>query len=420
MAFDAAVIYETENWADMDRIHALFTSMREEDPLHFCASDTYPDLWHVTKCADIFDVERRTDDFLNEPRIIIMTRAEEAMIREETGGSLNRIRTLLTVDGPDHRKLRGLTQSWFFPKNIRATLQDKISNSVERGMAEIAERNGRCDFAKDVAVEFPLRVIMDVLGVPKGDYGTMLRLTQELFGPEDPDVQRVVPEGVTPEEAQRQTIQEFFAYFTQLTQEKIANPQDDVASIIANATINDEPLDDMRKLGYYIIVATAGHDTTSYSLTEAVHQLARHPELFQRLKDDPETVAPIVTEEAIRYASPVRHFIRTAAHDTQLAGKEIKEGQSLILWYPSGSRDEALYDDPHSFNIERGSAPKHAAFGHGAHMCLGMHLARQEITGFLKTLAEKVETIELDGDPKYMQANFVGGIKSMPVQMTFA
>ncbi|MEO1475537.1 MAG: cytochrome P450, partial [Pseudomonadota bacterium] len=229
-----------------------------------------------------------------------------------------------------------------------------------------------------------------------------------------------VPEGVTPEEAQAQTIQEFFAYFTRLTQEKMANPKDDVASIIANATINGEPLDDMRKLGYYTIVATAGHDTTSYSLTEAVHQLARHPEVFARLKDDPETIAPLVTEEAIRYAAPVRHFIRTAAQDTTLGGKAIKQGQSLILWYPSGSRDEEVYDDPQSFNIDRGTAPKHAAFGHGAHMCLGMHLARQEIAAFLKTLAGKVSTIELDGEPKYMQANFVGGIKSMPLRMTFA
>ena len=177
------------------------------------------------------------------------------------------------------------------------------------------------------------------------------------------------------------------------------------------------PLDDMGKLGYYIIVATAGHDTTSYSLTEAVHQLARTPALFERLKQAPEMTSKLITEEAIRYASSVRHFIRTANKDTALGNKVIREGQSVILWYPSGSRDEDVFENPHHFDIDRDQSTRHAAFGHGAHMCLGMHLARLELDTFLIALAERVEAIELLAEPKYMQANFVGGIKSLPVQM---
>ncbi|MEO1043370.1 MAG: cytochrome P450 [Pseudomonadota bacterium] len=416
MSFDASFLYESANWADNNAIHQLFTRMRAEEPVHFCASETFPDLWHVTKHADIFDVERRTTDFLNEPRLLVWSREVEAGVRAQTGGSLTTIKMLVTCDAPEHMKLRLLTQAWFMPKNL-AKLRSKIERSIDRGMAEIEARNGSVNFATDVAVEFPLRVIMDVLGVPERDYAMMLRLTQELFGPDDPDTQREVEEGVSAREAADQTRMELFAYFTGLTKTKQADPQDDVASIIANAEIDGEPIDDMTKLGYYTIVATAGHDTTSYSLTEAVYQLAQNPELLSRLKADPDTIAPLITEEAIRYAAPVRHFIRTAAHDTTLGDKTIREGESIVLWYPSGSRDEILFENPHTFDIDRDMSTRHAAFGHGAHMCLGMHLARQEIIAFLKAFSARVSAIKLTNEPKYVQANFVGGIKSLPVEI---
>lgn len=418
MTLDASFLYNPASWADDAAIHDLFTQMRAQDPVHFCEAETHPDLWHVTKHADIFDVERRTQDFLNEPRLVIATSDQEVKIRHKTpDGSLNRIRSLVTYDAPEHQKLRLLTQAWFMPKNL-GNLQNRIEASVEIGMNALRGAGGVTDFAREMSLEYPLRVIMAVLGVPEDDYATMLRLTQELFGPEDPDIKRKMPDGGDPDAAIAQTIMELFAYFSALTEEKIKNPKDDVGTIIANAVIDGEPLDVMGRLGYYIIVATAGHDTTSYSLTEAVYQLAQSPDLYNRLKVDPDTIAPLVTEEAIRYASAVRHFIRTAVDDTELGGKTIKKGDSVILWYPSGSRDEDLFEDPHSFNIDRPRDKRHAAFGHGAHMCLGMHLARQEITAFLKAIAKDVDALELTGDPKYVQANFVGGIKSLPIRAT--
>ena len=240
MTLDASFLYPTANWADINAIHNLFTRLRAEDPVHFCSADGYPDLWHVTKHADIFDVERRTADFLNEPRLVIQNADQEAQIRAVTGGSLNRIRSLVTYDAPEHMKLRLLTQSWFMPKNLDK-LQSRISDSVGRGLQILEENNGRCDFASDVALEYPLRVIMSVLGVPEDDYGLMLRLTQELFGPEDPDTSRAVEEGVSTDAAQDQTIDDLFAYFSALTKEKMQNPKDDVASIIANAEIDGAP-----------------------------------------------------------------------------------------------------------------------------------------------------------------------------------
>lgn len=416
MTIDASFLYGSANWAHMDEVHSVFTRLRSEAPVHLCESDEYPDLWHVTKHADIFDVERRTNDFLNEPRLVVSTSEEEEKIRSQTGGSLNRIRSLVTYDAPEHMKLRLLTQSWFMPKNL-SKLEARIGASVARGMRALEAGNGSCDFAKDVALEYPLRVIMAVLGVPEDDFAMMLRLTQELFGPEDPDVGVKLQDGENIDAARARTVAELFGYFTELTKAKMKNPQDDVASIIANAEIDGAPLDDMAKLGYYIIVATAGHDTTSYSLTEAVHQLAKNPQLFERLKQSPEETSALITEEAIRYASSVRHFVRTANKDTQLGGKDIPAGDSVILWYPSGSRDEDVFEDPHAFNPDRNTSKRHAAFGHGAHMCLGMHLARLELNAFLMALAARVSSMELVAAPKYVQANFVGGIKSLPVRM---
>jgi len=416
VTLDASFLYTPANWADVNAVHGVFDRLRAEDPVHYCSAEGYPNLWHVTKHADIFDVERRTTEFLNEPRLIINTSEQEAKVRAQTGGSLNRIRTLLTYNPPEHMKLRLLTQSWFMPKNL-GKLKARVTDSISTSCSVVEKNDGYLDFARDVALEYPLRVIMAVLGVPERDYGLMLRLTQELFGPEDPDTGRKVEEGVDTDKALAQTVSDLFAYFRELTQEKIANPQDDVGTIIANAEVDGAPLDEMAKLGYYIIVATAGHDTTSYSLTEAMHQLARDPALFQRLKNAPEETSALVTEEAIRYAAPVRHFIRTASKDTPLGGKTIREGESVILWYPSGSRDEEVFDDPHTFNIDRDLSTRHAAFGHGAHMCLGMHLARMELSMFLQTIASEVQSIELRDAPKYIQANFVGGIKSLPVKL---
>ncbi|MEQ9590789.1 MAG: cytochrome P450 [Parvibaculaceae bacterium] len=417
MTTEAARLYDTAFWADPEAVHQLFASLRENDPVHFCEGEGYPDLWHITRHADIFEIERKTEVFLNEPRLIIMPTAREEAVRALTGGSTNLIRSLVSMDAPEHTKMRLLTQAWFMPKNL-ARLEDSITSSADKALQTLRSRNGECDFAKDIALEYPLRVIMKVLGVPSKDYPLMLRLTQELFGPDDPDTKRKdVDETVDPAAALKKTFAEFSAYFNEVTRDRRENPQDDVASIIANAEIDGEPISNTNALGYYIIVATAGHDTTSYSLSQAVYALATNPQLFERLKADPQEAAPKIVEEAIRIASPVRHFVRTARSDYEIGGKTIKAGQSAILWYPSGSRDETVFEDPDTFDIDRDRSVRHAAFGHGAHMCLGMHLARQENVRFLVQFAEQVDSLELTDAPKYMQAHFVGGIKNLPIRV---
>jgi len=417
---DAAQLYQPAFWKTPDNAHKLFARMRKEAPVLHCKADGYPSFWHVTKYDDIFEIEKRTDIFLSAPRTIIQTEANEDHIRKMSGGTLAPVRTLVNMDKPEHPKMRMLTQAWFMPKNL-VKLDGGINQSVDIALAKLHEQNGQCDFAKDIAIEYPLRVIMEVLGVPPADYPMMLRLTQETFGPEDPDTKTNGDKGeLAQAEALLSTVQEFSAYCLALIEERRKDPKDDLSTLLAQAEVDGAPIDPLALIGYFIIVATAGHDTTSYSLTEAVRRMALSPELLERLKSDPDETAPKIVEEAIRVASPVRHFIRTANEDYDLRGQRIKAGDSVILWYPSGSRDEDIFERPNEFDIDRDTSVRHAAFGHGAHLCLGMHLARQENIAFLKRFGQEISDLKLVGEPQYTQAQFVSGIKSMPLSISLA
>jgi cytochrome P450 len=167
-------------------------------------------------------------------------------------------------------------------------------------------------------------------------------------------------------------------------------------------------------MGYYIIAATAGHDTTSSTTAGALWALAERPELWQRLQNDPSLVGGLI-EESIRWVTPVKHFMRTATEDTELAGQKIAKGDWMMLSYPSGNRDEAVFDAPFEFRIDR-SPNRHVAFGYGAHVCLGQHLARMEMRILWEELLQRVASIELDGTPKRMAAAFVCGPKSVPIR----
>lgn len=410
-------IYNPAHWGNLDLIYQTFAAKRRDAPLAFCESKTYPSMWHVTKHSDIFTIEMASDIFLNEPRVFISELREEERIRSMNNGSLHQIRHLLTYDGDEHTKMRRLTQSWFMPKNL-STVDSIIQTSAEKALTALKTKQGECNFAEDVALEYPFRVIMRLLGVAEEDHPRILRATQILFGGQDPKIrERFLPPGASISDARDAAVHDFNSFLIELIKDRMETPRDDLATIIANAEINGKPIDLAAKLGYFIIICTAGHDTTSNTITEAVHQLALNPELLARLKSNPDEIAPKLTEEALRYAAPVRHFIRTANRDFELRGQIIKKDDPVVLWYLSGSRDEDVFPDPDRFDIDRSLKTRHASFGHGPHLCLGMHLARMEITSFLKALASKVKTISLTGAPTYSCTNFVGGIYNLPTRI---
>jgi cytochrome P450 len=282
----------------------------------------------------------------------------------------------------------------------------------------MAARGGSCDFASDVAMNYPLRVILDILGLPEDDFPRMLRLTQELFAAQDPDFVRDDAEG-NPEEQMMAVIMDVIAMFTGLNSERRDNPTSDLATVIANGQINGTPLEDMDTYGYYLIVATAGHDTTSNAVAGGMDALLRHPDQLQMLLDDP-TLIDNAADEIVRWVSPVKHFMRTAQQDYTLAsGATINKGDWVLLSYQSANRDERVFTDPFTFDVTRSDADKHLGFGFGRHYCLGAHLARLEIRAIFKELVERLDTIDLAGPTELTASVLVNGPKRMPVTYAF-
>ncbi|WP_374574414.1 cytochrome P450 [Phenylobacterium sp.] len=400
-------------------VDEAFAWLRREAPLAQAQPEGFDPFWVVTRHADILEVERQNELFHNGDRSTVLTTINaDQKVRELMGGSPHLVRSLVQMDNPDHMNYRRLTQGSFIPQNLRA-LEARIREIANGFIDRMAAHGDRCDFARDVAFLYPLHVIMEVLGVPESDEPRMLKLTQELFGSADPDLNRTgtdlsemdVGTGV---DTIQSVVMDFMTYFNGITEDRRAKPRQDIASVIANGQIEGQPLGYIEAMGYYIIVATAGHDTTSSTTAGALWALAENPEQFAKIKANPALI-PGLIEESIRWVTPVKHFMRTATADAELAGQKIAKGDWMMLSYPSGNRDEAVFKDPFKFDVER-TPNKHVAFGYGAHVCLGQHLARMEMRVLWEELFKRLESVELDGQPRNMQAAFVCGPKSVPIR----
>jgi len=251
---------------------------------------------------------------------------------------------------------------------------------------------------------------MSILGVPESDEPRMLDLTQKLFGADDPDL------GVGSEPEKRMAVLlDFVGYFQRMTADRRARPGDDLATVIANGRVGGEPLPDLQAMGYYVIVATAGHDTTSSTLAGGLEALARHPEQLRALQRDPAGIDNAV-EEMIRWVTPVRHFLRYAEEDYTLRDRKIAKGDALLMSYLSANRDEEVFTDPFAFDAARPNASSHLAFGTGVHFCLGANLARMELRAFFRELLPRLESVEIAGPCEYSAATFVGAPKRVPIR----
>ncbi len=401
-------IADPTTYADDRAYHELFSVLRREDPVHWTEPERFRPFWTVSRHADIMEVERQSRRFLNDPRLNLIPAANEAEIKARTGRHYT-IRSLVNMDDPDHRVFRELTQAWFMPRNLRR-LEAELTRLAEACVDRMAALGDACDFVRDVAVWYPLRVIMTILGVPPEDEPTMLKLTQELFAPADPELGR----GVASAEARLATTKEFFAYFGAMIAERRRQPRDDVASVIANAEIGGAPIGELEAASYYVIIATAGHDTTTATIAGGLLALLQHPGELARLRAD-RALLPKAVNEMLRWATPVKHFFRTAAEDAELRGRMIRAGDALMMCYPSANRDEDVFEDPFAFRVDR-SPNRHLAFGYGPHLCLGQHLARMEIGAFYDALLDRVADIEPAGKAAAVASAFVSGLKRLPIR----
>jgi cytochrome P450 len=425
----ARTVVLPEGHRDDDQLFAAYRWLRENAPLAQVHVEGYDPLWLVAKHADIMEIERQPEVFPSgggaEPgshNPILQNQAGDAFTKSLTGGSLRILETVTYLDPPEHALVRDIAAEWFRPASLKKW-EDGIRNLARQAIAaRLRPGTNELDIVQDFSLGYPLHVIMTLFGVPAEDEPRMMALTQEFFGTADPDAQRDDVTPLSPEAAAQQwsaAIGDFYAYFDALVEDRRARPCGDLASIVANARRPDGDLYPKEvAYGWFIAISTAGHDTTSSTLAGILEALAQHPDQLAQVKADPSLI-PNLVNEGLRWAAPVKHFVRQASQDYSLRGQRIVAGDRLMLLYQSANRDADAFDAPGEFRLER-KPNRQIAFGYGPHMCIGQHLAKQELRVMLEELLPRLVSLEVTGARKVVQTNFVGGLRRLPMRVELA
>ncbi len=385
--------------------HAEWRWLRPHDPVFWYERDNGEPFWAITKHADIIAIGKQPESFLNAPRLAVFTL--DLQPPEE-----GQVRHLLNMDPPDHGRYRRIASGWFTPRAIRA-MDAKVAD-VTREVLDAAARTEVGDFVRDVSAKITIAVIAEMLGVPRRDWELLFRWTNEIIAPQDPEFQH----GKTAMETIERSRLELFTYFNDLANERRRAPSDDIVSVVANGQVNGEPLPPVELLSYFFLLVVAGNETTRNAMTGGMLAFLEHPDEWEKLRADAARLDGAV-EEIVRWITPVIQFCRTATRDYELRGKTIRAGQSVTLFYPSGNRDEEVFDDPFRFRIDREPNP-HIGYGMGEHVCLGAHLARLELHHAFAQLRTRLESCALAGTVERVRSSFVGGIKRAPMRWRIA
>jgi cytochrome P450 len=391
-------------------MYGMMEDLRANKPVCYVQPEGYRPFWAVSRYDDIKHVETNPEIFLAAPRALCWPIETEEM-NVEAMGDVNGTKMLVHMDGDEHRKHRMVAQPWFMPRHLKE-LRNRVEDAARLFVDEMEQHNGECDFVSDIALWYPLRLAMSMLGVPQEDEKEIYKKALRVLAPNDPDN---MMEGLRPEEQLTQTMAEFGEYFGRMTEDRRKCPKDDIASIISNAAIDGEPLGLLELISYYVIVATAGHDTTSYAIAGGMKLFIENPEQLEKLRNNPDLMMNAV-DEILRIVTPTKHFMRTAAQDTVVAGQEIKKGENLMLLWASANRDDTVFEAPNTFDIERKNAGANLTFGLGPHHCIGKQLARMEVQCFFEELLARFDNFEIVEEPEYVDAIIVVGLKRLKVK----
>ena len=356
--------------------------------------------WAVTRYDDVYSVSRRPEEFSSA--------AKGAFLRDpRTPGDLKQTRQLLvSMDGPEHVRIRRLVATVFTPKAVRG-LSDSIAGHARRLVAQVTAA-GEFDAVADLAAELPLLVLCDLLGFPPEDRHLLYRWSNALVGFDDPEF------GGGDVEAYRRTFAEAFAYAMKLGMARRDEPTDDLISRLVNAEVDGKHLSDREFCSFWLLLVVAGNETTRHLISGSLEALVQNPGELDRLVSGEVPVATAV-DELIRWVTPIMQFRRTALRDTEIAGQPIAEGDKVVIYYTSANRDATVFTDPDTLDLGRDPNP-HLAFGIGPHFCLGAHLARLEVTTLLTELLPHLPRLRLTGPVTRLESNFVAGAKSMPAR----
>ncbi len=397
------LLTEREHWEDGPP-HELFKRMRSECPVHWTEKITeFPHeagYWSVTTADDIHAVSRDWRTYSSELGGV-------TAIRDVFPLELARA-MFIGMDPPKHDRVKALFQAGFTPKRIAAHT-DAI-REITCGVLDRLEGRDSCDLVEEVAQPVVARVIGSFMGIPPEDDIVWARLMNSALGAGDPDLN---PDGV--ESVVTKDIPEIFERCNKLIEERRETPTDDLTSVLVHAEIDGQKLEQHEiVMGFFLLVA-AGNDSTKATYCSAMKALMESPDQRRLLLDDP-TLIPSAVEEALRMFPAFAHFRRTATHDTELNGTQIREGDKVVMWYVSSNRDETRYDDPERFDVTRN--PEHQAFGAGGrHFCLGTALARLELRILLEETLRRYPDIRIAGPTAYVESGFLNQLKALPVKL---
>ena len=401
---DLDVFERNEAWA-------AFDTLRREAPVHWNPEpDGNAGFWSITRYADIVAVDKDPDTF---------TSTKFTNLEEPPPQYQDRRRSMLETDGTRHRALRKLLQRDFSVTALRR-YEDFL-----RGLAtltvETALQQEEFDFVDAIAADYPIGVLARLLDVPEDVAPQLIAWGNEIVGATDPDYARVL---LNSPEADRYShlpfrspaSQEIFDYGRKLAAERRGGDRDDLVSKLINRIPDDGvPLSQTDYDNYFLLLVVAGNETTRQAISHAMKALIDNPGQMRYFLEHPDSSQTAV-EELLRFASPVYHFRRTATRDVELHGQRIKEGDKVLMWWPSGNRDERVFTDPYRLDLSR-YPNDHMTFGKGPHGCLGANLARLEMRIMFETLLPRLASIEQAGDIVHVRSNFVNGIKRFPVRV---
>jgi len=407
--FDPNDLITPKNYGVAGQPHAIWTQLRKEAPTYRCESDEFEPFYCITRHADIMEISNQPEIFSNREGPMLLNH-EQLKRQKDDPASFGTMKTIIEMDPPEHRDFRKVASGFFTPRSIHRL--DEIVADCARAQIDKLVTEGETDFVETIAQRHPLRVLATLLGIEPQDEDLLLELTQQLFGSEDPDLQR---EGEDRGEASQALIAEFGALFTRIIEDRRANPTSDLASLLANAKLADgSPMGPIETFGYFLIVFTAGHDTTRNAISGGMDVLLENPDQLAKLCADP-SLEKSAVEEIVRWTSPVNYMKRLLLKDVELHGTKMKAGENLVMFYASANRDETVFDDPFRFDITR-HPNRHLGFGTGEHFCLGSHVARLSARALFLELANRIETIERAGDPTQIHSSFVVGLKTLPIR----
>ena len=409
MRVDEVNLSDIEFWLrpEEERDEA-FRLLRRENPVPFFEEPEFemlpqgPGYWSLTKYDDVVFASRHPDLFISGKGTNVPDFPDE--LNEMLGSMIN-------MDAPRHTKLRLLVNKGFTPKMV-ARIEDYVHDIARECVEDIASK-GTCDFVTEVAAPLPLRIICDMLGIPREDNQFIFDCTNHLLGGLDPEYNPTVEDMMAGG-------WNMWNYAQELGAKRLADPQDDITSALMHADVDGQRLTAAEFGSFFVLLCSAGNETTRNAIAHGLWQLTRHPDQKQLLIDDPETHMANAVEEIVRYATPVIHFRRTTTEDVELpSGRaSFKAGEKVVLWYNSANRDEDVFDDPDAFDITR-SPNEHVGFGGGGpHFCLGANLARREVRVLFEELFRVLPDIEATGEPAWLQSNFIHGIKHLDAAFT--